>query len=36
MGKEFEKKGDICICITKSLCYTPEANTTVLINDTTI
>jgi len=36
MGKEFEKKGDIGMCITESLCCTPEANTTLLINDNTI
>ena len=32
MGKEFEKRLDICICITESLCCIPEANTTLLIN----
>ena len=32
MGKELEKRTDICICITESLCCTPETNTTLLIN----
>ena len=32
MGKEFEKRRDTCICVTKSLCCTPETNTTLLIN----
>ena len=27
---------DICICITDSLCYIPEANTTLQINYTPI
>ena len=31
MGKTFEKK-NTCICITESLCCTPETNTTLLIN----
>ena len=35
MGKNL-KKVDICICITDSLCYTLEANTTVWINYTLI
>ena len=30
MGKEFEKEE--CICITESLCYTPETDTTLLIS----
>ena len=29
MGKESEKKMDVCICITESLCCTPETNTTL-------
>ena len=30
MGKESkEKRVDSCICITESLCYTPEANVTL-------
>ena len=31
-----EKRRDTCICVTKSLCYTPETNTTLLINYTPI
>ena len=31
MGREFEKI-DTCICITESLCCTPDAITTLLIN----
>ena len=27
MGKESKKRMDICICITDSLCCTPETNT---------
>ena len=27
MGKESKKRVDICICITNSLCCTPESNT---------
>ena len=33
-GKRIWKRIDTCICITESLCCTPEANTTLLINDT--
>ena len=29
MGKESKKSVDICICITDSLCCTPETNTTL-------
>ena len=29
MGKESEKNMDICICMTDSLCCTPETNTTL-------
>ena len=32
MGKESKKRVDGCICITESLCCTPETNTTLLIN----
>ena len=28
MGKESEKRMDVCICATESLCCTPETNTT--------
>ena len=31
MGKEFQNEYT-CICITESLCYTPETNMTLLIN----
>ena len=31
-GKRTWKRIDICICITESLCCTPETNTTLLIN----
>ena len=31
-GKRFFKKIDTCLCITESLCCTPETNTTSLIN----
>ena len=34
MGEEFEKKIDICVCITESLCCTFETNTTLLTNYT--
>ena len=30
-GKRIRKRTDTCICITESLCYTPETNTTLLI-----
>ena len=36
MGKESKKRVDICICITDSLCCTPETNTTLKINYTPI
>ena len=36
LGKECEKRIDIGIGVTKSLCYTPETNTTLLINYTLI
>ena len=26
-GKEVQKRGDICICMANSLCYTVEAST---------
>ena len=29
MGKESKKRVDKCICITDSLCCTPETNTTL-------
>ena len=29
MGKEFENRMTICICITGSLCCTPETHTTL-------
>ena len=32
MGKEFEKRIDTCICITKSLCCISKTNMTLLIN----
>ena len=32
MGKESKKTVDICICITDSLCCTPEPNTLLYIN----
>ena len=35
-GKEYEKHIYIYICITESLCCTPETNTTLLINYTPI
>ena len=34
MGEESKKKVDICLCVTGSLCYTPETNTTLWINST--
>ena len=38
MGKESKKRMDIyiCVCITDSLCCTPETNTTLQINYTAI
>ena len=37
MGKESKKKRmDVCICITDSLCCTPETKTTLLIEYTPI
>ena len=36
MGKELLKKVDICICITDSLCCTPETNRILQINYTPI
>ena len=33
-GKRIWRRIDTCICITKSLCCTPETNTTLLINYT--
>ena len=36
LGKESKKSLDICICITDSLCCTPETNTTLSINHTPI
>ena len=27
--KEIQERGDICICIADSLCYTAETNTTL-------
>ena len=36
MGKELGKRIDTCICMTESLCYTPETNTTLLINYTPV
>ena len=35
-GKRIRKRIGTCICITKSLCCTPETNTTLLINYTPI
>ena len=35
-GKRIWKRLDTCICITESLCCTPETNTTLLINYTPI
>ena len=29
MGEESKKRQDICICITDSLCCTPDTNTTL-------
>ena len=29
MGKNLKRRVDMCICITGSLCYTPEINTTL-------
>ena len=34
MGEESKKRVDICLCVTGSLCYTPETNTTLRINST--
>ena len=34
MGKATKKRVAICICITDSLCCTPETNTTLQINYT--
>ena len=36
IGKRIWKRIHICICITESLCCTPETNTTLLINYTPI
>ena len=35
-GKESKKRVDICICITDSLCYTAETNTTLQLDYTPI
>ena len=35
MGKESENI-DMCICVIESFCYTPDTNTTLLINYTPI
>ena len=35
-GKRIGERIDTCICITESLCCTPETNTTLLINYTPI
>ena len=35
-GKRIWKRIDTCICITESLCCTPETNITLLINYTPI
>ena len=32
MGKRIWKRVDICVCITDSLCFTPETNTTLQID----
>ena len=36
MGKESEKRIDICIYTTESFCCTPESNTTLSVNYTSI
>ena len=35
-GNNFQKRGDICICIADSFCCTVEANTTLPSNYTPI
>ena len=32
MGKESEKRVDLCICVTDSLCCTAETNTILYVN----